>query len=565
MSDTAPENALPPMSWEQQRILQYVMEKKMIPDYHAPSDVVAGESVEDARYASRSEFFRKFTVAFAQLGTLPGELRFTLEPLHPLLDGELESWVSHQLGEAGVSEATQHAGLSALSRGLFSSYGIGQHMLFELVKAPKDHSDLFLFDPLAGFILWTEDGKTRNFWLGNQTDIFEVDRMPEPLKSLFVQSHSDHFSLGKSLFTRMVGPLLHERRYFELDDADIPTLLVESQRDLDAFADDLHNACQRAPLPISVFFRGQASEYLLPDRSHLVKAGVTLYSDVRDHSVVPSLYRKYDQFLDDPSHFRAFVSLLQDWSFCSDMVFGEPAMYTTLDGKPYTPIPVSPTATATMTMQFAGSSDGPRAFQDNGPYTVWTVTGPDGEVIDRYQKFHRPGHDSVRRNLILQHYGAPTTFIDVTHDVSVAEWFAFNKISVDSNGLTTSGNVVAPYRNPTIFVFLVLDGLAPVVNTEQLITEEEALRPHRQACAVLGGAGNLYRNAASRFIAVKIKFGDAFRPLGLPTARHLFPGPDEDNALRQLLERYAARYPWPDKLPVSFPVYWFPENTTAID
>jgi hypothetical protein len=564
MTNTPSEFVPPNMSWEQQRTLQYVMEKKMIPDYEGPPVGVSGSKSEEAvRYASRLEFFKSFDGAFAQLGTLPSELRLTLEPLHPLLDEELEPWLSEQLAAGGVSPAASPAGLSAFSRALFTSYGIGQHMLFESVNAPKDHPDLFLFDPLAGFILWSEVGKTHNFWLGNQNDLVEVERMPPVLKNLFIQSHSDHFSLGKSLFTRMVAHLLSERRYFEFDGADIPTILVESQRDLDALADDLRNACQKSPLPISVYFRGQTDEYLLPDRSHLVKAGMTLYSDVRDHSVVPSLYRRYDQFLSNPQHFRAFVSLLQDWSYCSDMVFGEPASYLTLNGEPYTPIEVPADATATMALHFAGASNETRAFKDMGPCTVWTVTAPDGSVIDQYQKFHRPGHDSVRRNLILQHYGAPTSFIDVTHEVRVAEWFAFNRIAVDPSGLTTSGAEAAPHSNSAIFVFLVLDGLAPVVNTEQLTTEEEALRPHRQACAVLGGAGNLYRNAASRFIALKIKFADAFRPMELPTARHLFPGPDEDNALNQLLERYASRYPWPEKLPVNFPVYWFPEEKLA--
>jgi hypothetical protein len=560
----AGDDSLPPMTWEQQRVLQYVMEKKLIPEYVPPPNGTADKkSAEAAAYQSRSEFFRGFGAAFAQLGTLPGELRFTLEPLHPLPDSVLESWLTKELAEADVSQVTLHAGLSALSRALFTSYGLGALTLFDSVQAPKDHPDLFLFDQMVGFLLWLDGGRRRNFWLGNQRDLVEVEQMPAPLKNLLVPSHSDHFSLGKSLFTRMVGPLMRERRYFEFDVAGIPTLRVESQRDLDAFADDLRNACQRAPLPISIFFRGQTDEHLLPDRSHLVKAGIALYSDVRDHSMVPSLYRKYDQFLGDPRHFRAFVSLLQDWSFCSDMVFGDPATYTTLYGEPYNPTPVPGNATATMTMHHAGGSQGARALEDIGPYTLWTVTGADGAVIDRYQKFHRPGHDSVRRNLILQHYGAPTSFIDVTRDVTVAEWFAFNRITVGPNGLTTSGLTIAPYRESAIFVFMVLDGLAPIVNTEQLTTAEEALRPHRQACAALGGAGNLYRNAASRFIGLKIKFGDAFRHEGLPTARHLFPDPDEDNALKVLLEHYAARYPWPDKLPVDFPVYWFPKSIPA--
>lgn len=79
-----------------------------------------------------------------------------------------------------------------------------------------------------------------------------------------------------------------------------------------------------------------------------------------------------------------------------------------------------------------------------------------------------------------------------------------------------------------------------------------SLRPHRQACAVIGGAGNLYRNAVSRFIALKIKFGSSFEPSGLPTAEHLFPGPDEDNTLKQLQERYQVPEQAP---PRRFPVY----------
>jgi hypothetical protein len=200
-----------------------------------------------------------------------------------------------------------------------------------------------------------------------------------------------------------------------------------------------------------------------------------------------------------------------------------------------------------------------RAFEDMGPYTIWTVTGPDGNVIDQYIKAHRPGHDTVRRNLILQHYGAPTPFIDVTRDIRVAEWFALNQITVGANGLSMSGMVNPPFREPVIYVFLVPHGLAPIVNTEELVTPEESLRPHRQACAVLGGPGNLYRNAASRFIALKIKFADTFTPLDLPTAQHLFPGPDEDNTLKRLLDWYKV----PNDLPRAFPVYWFPQDRAA--
>jgi hypothetical protein len=549
--------AFPSLSWEQARVLQYVVDKRALPAYGDQDDDEPdpGGWLDqiNAPYRRRARFFSQFGVCFAQLGALPGELRLSIEPLHPLPDADRATWLSSELAALGVPDQKGNPGLGILSRGLFTSYHPVAG-LFDLVGASPTHSDLFLFDPLVGFVLWRENGRLRNFWLGNQRDIFEIEQAPAPLRDLLLQSKSEHFCIGTSLLTRLVGPLLKRRRRVVVDEAGIPTLEVETQHELEALADDLQNACRNAPADVTAVFRGQTSEYLLPDRRALVTAGVCTYSDVRDHSVVPSLYRHYDRFLDDPDHFRGFAAHLLDWQFYSDMVFGDPVTYVTTDGQPYEPKQVPAEATATMELFATGSSGPRRAFEDMGPAVLWTITDAEGVVLDRYVKLHRLGHDSVRRNLILQHYGAPTPFIDVTHDIRVAEWFALNRINVREYGLATSGMVGQPFRESAIFVFLVLDGLTPIVDTEELATPEEALRPHRQACAVLGGAGNLYRNAASRFIGLKIKFADGFRPSGLPTARHLFPGPDEDNMLKRLLDRYEA----PRDLPTAFPVYWFP-------
>jgi hypothetical protein len=549
--------AFPSLSWEQVRVLQYVAEKSALPTYDDPDDN-APDPVDwlaqiDAPYRRRARFFNRFAACFAQLGAMPGELRLSIEPLHPLPDGDRTAWLSSQLASLGVSDQKENPGLGILSRALFTSYHPGAG-LFDLADAPPTHPDLFLFDPLVGFVLWRDNGQVRNFWLGNQRDIIGLQQASAPLKEILLQSDSEHFCIGKSLLMRLVSPFMKQRRDVVFDDADIPVVQVETQRDLEALADDLRNACHNAPANVSAVFRGQTSEYLLPDRRALVAAGVCLYSDVRDHSVVPSLYRHYDRFVNDPAHFRAFAAHLLDWHFYSDLMFGDPAKYVTVDGQPYKPKEAPSDTTATMQLFMAGSSGQKRAFEDTGPATLWTITDSDGVVLDRYVKLHRPGHDNVRRNLILQHYGAPTPFIDVTHDIRVAEWFALNRVDVEEDGLSTSGMVGQPFREPAIFVFLVLDGLTPIVDTEALTTPDEALRPHRQACAVLGGAGNLYRNAASRFIALKIKFADGFQPAGLPTARHLFPGPDEDAMLKRLLGCYEA----PRDLSKTFPVYWFP-------
>lgn len=559
MPTAKPPNTAAP-TWRETRVLEHVFTQLHLPKFQAiDSDSSTGTWVEqiDPPYRARASYFHQFGHVYNQLGTLPAELRMSIEPLHPLANVDLKHWLRSRLESFGVAKPTADYGLTALSRALLTAYNPVAD-LFGLAEAPKSHPDLFLFDPLGGFAFWNDGERIRNFWVGNQRDLAELWSAQAEVKSTLLRTHSDHFCLGKSLLTRLIGPYLKRRWPFVPDGAGIPTVLISSQRDLEALADDLRNACELAPAEVAVVFRGQTTEHTLPDRSPLVSRGICPYADIRDHSVVPSLYRHYDRFLNDPAQFRAFCSHLLDWGLHSDLLFGEPATYTTLEGVPYSPKAVPPGASNSMSFHMAGDKEGPRGFEDMGPYTVWQGTTADGKIFDRYMKRHRPGHDSVRRSLILQHYGSPTPFIDVTYDIRVAEWFAFNSVRVGNDGLTTSGQIDVRSGKPAIFAFLVLDGLAPLIATEHLVTPEEALRPHRQACAVLGGAGNLYRNAASRFIALKVKFTAGFRPEGLPTARHLFPGPDEDTMLKNLLDRYKP----PEDLEKHFPVYWFPNAPT---
>jgi hypothetical protein len=98
---------------------------------------------------------------------------------------------------------------------------------------------------------------------------------------------------------------------------------------------------------------------------------------------------------------------------------------------------------------------------------------------------------SVRRNLVLQHYGAPTPYIDVTHDIRVAAWFALNKLTTLPDGRLRSEIVQVPFRECAIFGFLVFGDLLPIIDTVELVQPNESLRPHRQGCA-LGGAPAIF-------------------------------------------------------------------------
>lgn len=543
----------PSEQWLQNRILQHVVAKRQLEESAADVGGADWLSAIDERYRGRAAGFHRLAVYLTELGTLPAEMRLTFEPLHPLPPDVLEEFVAAQLTEMGA-EPDRAYGFSAVSRALVRSYNPLADP-FDLLHVPAGQ-DLFLFDPLVGFAIWREGSTIRNGWLGNMRDVLALEGAPQPVKDILLRSRSDHFSPGVCVYERLVGPRMRQRWRSARDEAGIPTVVIDSPAQLEAFADDLRNACELSGAPVSLVFRGQTEEYPLPDRRKLATpGGICPYADVRDHSLVPSLYRRYDGFTADPGRFRSFVSHLLDWSLYSDVVFGDPARYYTPDGQPYTPKDQPADATAKMTLAFSGVSRD-RAFEDLGPYTTWTITGPEGEVIDHYVKVFQPGRDSVRRNLILQHYGAPTPLVDVTRDIGVAQWFAFNRIAVGEQGLTTSGMVAAPFRSSVIYAFLVLEGMAPLAHTERLVSADESLRPHRQACAVLGGAGNLYRNAVSRFIAVKIRFGDGFLPKDLPAAAHLFPGPDEDRMLARLLEQYRVEA----DPAVAFPVYWFPPH-----
>lgn len=303
----------------------------------------------------------------------------------------------------------------------------------------------------------------------------------------------------------------------------------------------------------SLVFRGQTSQHLLPARTALVSAGICPYANLRDHSLIPSLYRGYDRFMATPQDFHSLIVRLLDWKLMADLTFGDPADYRSPDGDSYQPKEIPQDATVKMEFFFDGDAGQKRGFEDLRPRTEWIITLPDGTVWDRYTKLLRPGQDSVRQNLVLQHYGAPTPFVDVTRDIRVAEWFALDRLHVDAHGVLTAERATGRSHAPVIYVLFSLEDLTPLVDTAELVTAEESLRPHRQSCALIGGPGNLYRNAVSRFVGLKIEFADSFVPRTMPTTRHLFPGPDEDNTLKHILAREellgSGERP--------FPVYWY--------
>jgi hypothetical protein len=79
------------------------------------------------------------------------------------------------------------------------------------------------------------------------------------------------------------------------------------------------------------------------------------------------------------------------------------------------------------------------------------------------------------------------------------------------------------------------------VDTNTLLQGTNTLRAFRQQCGLLGGAGNLSRNFAARFVSLKIRLAPSVKSTTTLSTDYLFPPPNEDACLRTLLERSEAR------------------------
>jgi hypothetical protein len=106
---------------------------------------------------------------YNQLGAQPAQLRTTVEPFNPLSLGGSQQFTRKLLDRFGIPGNASDYGLSVLSRKMVDAcYPADLSGFFQL-----PNQDLFLFDPMMGFLLWAEKGKQRNAWYGNVCDLIE--------------------------------------------------------------------------------------------------------------------------------------------------------------------------------------------------------------------------------------------------------------------------------------------------------------------------------------------------------------------------------------------------------
>jgi hypothetical protein len=319
-------------------------------------------------------------------------------------------------------------------------------------------------------------------------------------------------------------------------------LTVRTEDEFDKFFKELEELRQRQPL-ISLWYRGQPGEYLLPNREELISQGIAQYSNVRDPSLVPSMYRPdhLREYSRTEESYERFCRIVAEWVRRANTLLG-PSFELLMNERPVSAATYELLDDARVVMKLVYPEGGlhPRQSSDQGVpclITWWVLDNQDRPVATIYQR-HSAGWSSVKRSLLLQHYGCPTAALDVTRNPRVAAWFALHRLE-GKHGLLAASPVEWPRRDPTswptIYVFFTLERALSVIDSARLLEDTDALRPVRQECGLMCGAGNLAQNYPARHVGVRVRLAPRIK-LQLPSGAELFPGVAEDKFLRRLVD-----------------------------
>lgn len=294
----------------------------------------------------------------------------------------------------------------------------------------------------------------------------------------------------------------------KLEDKDRPAeVSVNSREELDELVNFLRQRISLNP-NCELWFRGQTRDYLLSDYRREAMSGICPWRGVIDTSLVPSFYRRlHDRIEDMRNYCQACLELTYYSVFCK-LNLGAP-MYT-VRGKGEEPV--------------EKLSD---AWEGYAPeFTAKTVV--DGEVVET-RDYHM-GFYGLQNAFFLQHYGLPTSILDITSDLDIALFFAQNNISS-----SYCKKVDRKTDNPVLYLFILDKRTDRYFRGEKLYEQYRMLRPQRQKCGILAGASLITRNYYSRFIAMKVYLRKEVR-YNRVTPEYIFPNSSEDAFLNELLE-----------------------------
>jgi hypothetical protein len=142
---------------------------------------------------------------------------------------------------------------------------------------------------------------------------------------------------------------------------------------------------------------------------------------------------------------------------------------------------------------------------------------------------------------LLQHYGCPTSGLDITFDPERAAMFALGNFTYSRNGAISRESPSSHNGKPCVYIMLLKDGRDPFLRSHAMFKgANNDNRIERQKCGILFGSSWACRNFAQRYIALKLEL-DFDLPSDIDP-RQVYPTMDEDPISRTIVEKFKSAY-----------------------
>lgn len=277
-------------------------------------------------------------------------------------------------------------------------------------------------------------------------------------------------------------------------------------------------------------FRGQTKEYTIQ------RAFPNLSMANRDRNerlIIPGVWRKYYPDFNkrrlDGEFYNFFTTILAD-----DLIYHGIPDYKTLGDRNY-------------------EKYGIHTMSDLEDFPEWE----NQEYYRRWQDFKVAGSFNNHLAVVCQHYGLETTGLDVSFDFKTAGFFATNRFEYKNNGKATFYPVADDKHEGVIYCFYfrapTLTATRDIITSLASFDHMKPTRPIRQQCAMPFFLYDKFNEAAVNLYKVFYLKKD-FNPTSIASKEYLFPGEDEDDFYKALLDVKKSRK---DKFFDSFVEYEF--------
>ncbi|WP_454694927.1 hypothetical protein [Achromobacter aegrifaciens] len=454
--------------------------------------------------ASRAVYFVELAGAIKDLGLSNAFERSALsvEPIHPVPPSRLNREITKLKGAEHIGMNSNALGMSLVSLPMLKNFAPESEPV-KMLKSSHFRAPLYLIDQLYGFTFFLQaDGQFHNHCLAIDFWQSRLATMPPWLANELWKFRADAMlsggaSSGRMLFRNIIPP---ESDRFKMSQA--AELVIRSESHLLDILAALKEGSSKDP-NVQLWFRGQGNDHQVPNRAPLFPYRLTPYSNIPESSLIPSIYRSFDAHLESFDLYEQLLHELTEWVAAAKQIIPDNTLFSS-------------------------------RFTQQNPHALSVK-----------------GLTSFQRGLVLQQYGAPSAYLDITKDLMTAAWFATHACTQGKDGVLNFSSRAWKDHDastwPTIFVFPLVQGVHPFLDLSSILPSDLALRPTRQSCGLVGGAGNLARNYCARYVGLKLRLHPDFRICNPVPAAHLFPSDEEDPAMLHLrtigLASPGRRYP----------------------